>query len=103
MQPVVAEFVRKYKLEDFIVVADSEQMNGDNIADLEANGYKYIIGVKIKNESRNIQEWRLGQPKIDNRLIVHARRPIAGEGGVSTGKGIQARHSDTRKHKPAWL
>ncbi len=81
------------------VVADSELMNGDNIADLEANGYKYIIGV----ESRNIQEWMLGQPKIDNRLIVHARRPIAGEGGVSTGKGIQARHSDKRKHKPAWL
>ena len=59
------EFVRKYELEDFIVVADSGLMNNDNIADLEANGYKYIIGAKIKNESRKIQEWILEQPKTD--------------------------------------
>ncbi len=36
--PVVTEFVRKYELENFIVVADSGLMNNDNIADLEANG-----------------------------------------------------------------
>ena len=34
MLPAVTEFVRKYKLEDFIVVADSGLMNGDNIAEL---------------------------------------------------------------------
>ena len=34
MLPVVREFVRKYELEDFIVVADSGLMNNDNIADL---------------------------------------------------------------------
>jgi len=54
MLPVVTEFVRKYKLDNFIVVADSGLMNNDNIADLEANGYKYIIGARIKNESRII-------------------------------------------------
>ena len=59
MLPAVTEFVRKYELEDFIVVADSGLMNNDNIADLEANGYKYIIGAKIKNESRKVQEWIL--------------------------------------------
>ena len=35
MLPVVREFVRKYELEDFIVVADAGLMNNDNIADLE--------------------------------------------------------------------
>lgn len=40
MLPVITEFVRKYALEDFIVVADSGMMNNDNIADLEENGYK---------------------------------------------------------------
>lgn len=65
MLPVVTEFIRKYELQDFIVVADSGLMNNDNIADLEANGYKYIIGAKIKNESRKIQEWILEQPKTD--------------------------------------
>ena len=69
--PVVTEFVRKYELEDFIVVADSGLMNNDNIADLEANGYKYIIGAKIKNESRKIQEWILEQPKTDCQMVEY--------------------------------
>lgn len=56
MLPVVTGFVRKYDLEDFVVVADSGLMNGNNIADLEANGYKYIIGAKIRNENREVQE-----------------------------------------------
>ena len=59
MLPVVTEFVHKYNLENFIVVADSGLMNNDNIAELEANGYRYIIGAKIKNESRKIKEWIL--------------------------------------------
>ncbi len=37
MLSVVIEFVRKYKLEDFIIVADSGLMNNDNIADLDDN------------------------------------------------------------------
>lgn len=71
MLPVVTEFVRKYELEDFIVVADSGLMNNDNIADLEANGYKYIIGAKIRNESRKIQEWILKQPKTDCQMVEY--------------------------------
>ncbi len=70
MLPVVTEFVRKYRLEDFIVVADSGLMNNDNIADLESNGYKYIIGAKIKNESKEIKEWILAQTK-NNWFIRH--------------------------------
>ena len=71
MLPVVTEFVREYKLEDFIVVADSGLMNSDNIADLEANGYKYIIGAKIKNESKIIKEWILSQPKNDCQMVEY--------------------------------
>ena len=59
MLPVVKDFVRKYALEDFIVVADSSLMNDDNISDLEALGYKYIIGAKIRTESQEIKEWIL--------------------------------------------
>ncbi len=71
MLPVVTVFVRKYALEDFIVVADSGLMNGDNIADLEANGYKYIIGAKIKTESKKIKEWILSQPKDDCQMVEY--------------------------------
>lgn len=72
MLPVVTEFVRKYALDDFIVVADSRLMN-NNIADLEANGYKYIIGAKIKNESKKIKEWILEQPKHDCQMVEYEK------------------------------
>ena len=93
MLPAVTEFVRKYKLEDFIVVADSGLMNGDNIVELEANGYKYIIGAKIKNESRKIQEWILRQPKADKRMVEYDK------GG---GRRLLVGYSDDRARKDAY-
>lgn len=71
MLPVVTEFVRKYRLEDFIIVADSGLMNSDNVADLEANGFKYIIGARIKTESKKIKEWILDQPKVDRQMVEY--------------------------------
>lgn len=93
MLPVVTEFVRKYKLDDFIVVADSGLMNGDNIADLEANGYKYIIGAKIKNESRKIQEWIQEQPKIDCRMVEYDK---------GNGQRLLVGYTDDRARKDAY-
>lgn len=93
MLPVVTEFARKYKLEDFIVVADSGLMNGDNIADLEANGYKYIIGAKIKNESKKIQEWILGQPKSDSRMVEYDK---------GNGRRLLVGYTDDRARKDAY-
>lgn len=93
MLPVVTGFVRKYKLEDFIVVADSGLMNGDNIADLEANGYKYIIGAKIRNESKKIQEWILGQPKTDNRMIEYDK---------GNGRRLLVGYTEDRARKDAY-
>ena len=92
MLPVVTDFVRKYKLDDFIVVADSGLMNGENIADLEANGYKYIIGAKIRNESKNIQEWILRQPKADNRMVEYDK---------GNGRRLLVGYTDDRARKDA--
>lgn len=93
MLPVVTEFVRKYKLEDFIVVADSGLMNNDNIADLEANGYKYIIGAKIKNESRKIQEWILEQPKTDCQMVEYDK---------GNGQRLLVGYTEDRARKDAY-
>lgn len=56
MLPMIESFINKYELEDFIVVADSGLMNNDNIARLENERYKYIIGARIKNESNHIKQ-----------------------------------------------
>ena len=68
MLPVITEFVCKYNLEVFIVVTDSGLMNNDDMAELERNGDKYIIGAKIKNESKKIKQWILEPPSLKGYL-----------------------------------
>ena len=106
MLPVVTEFVRKYELEDFIVVADSGLMNNDNIADLEANGYKYIIGAKIKTESRKIKEWILAQPKNDCQMIEYdkgdGRRLLVGYTADRARKDAYNREKGIRRLEKAY-
>lgn len=106
MLPVVTEFVRKYSLEDFIVVADSGLMNGDNIADLEANGYKYIIGAKIKTESKRIKEWILNQPKNDCQMIEcdkgDGRRLLVGYTADRARKDAYNREKGVRRLEKAY-
>lgn len=73
MMPVIEEFVRKYELEDFVVVADSGLMNEQNIAELEQNGYKYIIGARIKTESKRVTEWILSHSWVDGQMEEYDR------------------------------
>lgn len=93
MLPIVKDFAKKYVLEDFIIVADAGLMNGDNIADLEANGYKYIIGAKIRTESRTIQEWILQQPKIDHQMVEYDK---------GNGQRLLVGYTDDRVRKDAY-
>lgn len=65
MLPIVKDFVSKFDLEDFIVVADSGLMNAENIKELEKNNYKYIIGARIKSENQVVREWILSQDKVE--------------------------------------
>ena len=63
MLPVVTDFVEKYQLEDFVVVADSGMMSEANLSDLEAKGYKYIVGARMRNMPEATKEWILSQEK----------------------------------------
>ena len=73
MLPVVKEFVTKFDLKDFVVVADSGLMTKDNIAELEQNGYKYIVGARIKNENKAVTEWILSQNKEDGAFYEYQK------------------------------
>jgi hypothetical protein len=66
MLPIVEDFVQRFKLDGFVVVADSGLMNKTNIQLLESGGYKYIIGARIKNESEEIKRWILSLEKQDS-------------------------------------
>lgn len=63
MLPVLEDFIRRFDLDDFVIVADSGLMNKSNIDLLNGQGYKYIVGARIKNEPKEIKKWILSQEK----------------------------------------
>lgn len=93
MLPVVEDFVQRFNLDDFIVVADSGLMNQSNIALLESGNYKYIIGARIKNESKEIKTWALSLAKQDgvfNETRKGSARLIV---GYSENRAKKDRHN----------
>ncbi len=93
MLPTINEFVGRYGLGDFVVVADSGLMNSANIAELEAHGYKYIIGAKIKSESREVRDWILAQPRRDCRMVEYDK---------GNGRRLLVGYTDDRARKDAY-
>lgn len=104
MLPIVEDFIQRFKLDDFVIVADSGLMNKSNISFLQSGGYKYIIGARIKNETSNIKKTILSFEKIDglfheikkgdDRLIIGYSSQRAKKDKYNRGKGIKG----FRKH-----
>ena len=87
MIPIVEDFVQRFNLEDFVIVADSGLMNKTNIALLESGNYKYIIGARIKNETEG-SFYELGKlPK--SRLIIGYSEKRAKKDKYNREKGIK--------------
>jgi transposase len=99
MLPIVDNFVKRFDLDDFVVVADSGLMNKTNIQLLESGGYKYIIGARIKNETEEIKQWVLSLEKEDgcfqerkrgdSRLVVGYSANRAKKDKYNREKGVK--------------
>jgi len=99
MIPVVEDFVKRFNLKDFVVVADSGLINKKNLALLESGNYKYIIGSRIKNETTQIKHWILSQQKQDgvfheikkgdSRLIIGYTDNRAKKDRYNRDKGVK--------------
>jgi len=99
MLPVVEDFVKKFDLNDFVIVADSGLMNNDNINLLEKNGYKYIIGARIKNESAEVKQWILSLEKKDGCFYELGKLPKSYEAGKLPRSRLIVGYSDKRAAK----
>ena len=56
MLPVIETFKSKYNLTQLIIIADSGLLSNANVNQLRARNYEFILGARIKNESRVVQE-----------------------------------------------
>lgn len=93
MIPVVEDFVQRFKLDDFVVVADSGLMSQRNIALLESGNYKYIIGARIKNESNEIKKWILSLNKQDGEFYEAQKGLARLVVGYSDNRAKKDRHN----------
>ncbi len=105
MIPIVEDFVQRFELDDFIVVADSGLMNKSNISLLESGGYKYIVGARIKNETEAIKKWILSLDKQDgefNEIKKDGGRLIVGYSTKRAKKDTYNREKGVKRLQKAY-
>lgn len=90
---IIDDFVQRFGLEDFVVIADSGLMSAKNVALLESAGYKYIIGARIKSESPELKAWMMSVEWADG-AVAECRR-----GGAQR---LIVSYSEARARKNAW-
>ena len=100
MIPMIDDFKQRFTLgDDFVVVADSGLMNRNNVMLLQKAGYRYILGARIKNETKDVKQWILSLDKKDNvcneikrqngeRLIVSYSEKRAKKDAYNRDRGI---------------
>lgn len=93
MVPVIDDFVRRFNLTDFIVVADSGLMNAKNVGLLESAGYRYILGARIRNESPKIKDRILAVDRTDGNIVEFRK---------NDRQRLIISYSDARAKKNAW-
>jgi transposase len=67
--PTLEKFEKRFLLSKPIVIADAGLLTQANIQKLQENGYQYIIGGRIKNESKKVQEKILSVSWFDGHTI----------------------------------
>ncbi len=98
MLPIINGFKKKYNLQKLVVVADSGLLSNENIEELIAGKYEFILGARIKSEKQaiknQIQKLNLtnGESKIikkgDLSLIITYSEQRAKKDKYNREKGI---------------
>lgn len=97
--PVLEAFRDKFNIGKPIIVADAALLSEKNIEALQENGYEYILGARLKNESEDIKQKVRGlQVEADKpgelknkfgRLIVSYSAKRAGNDRKNREKGLK--------------
>lgn len=98
--PFIENISKKFNLNKPIVVADSGLLSKDNLKSLEKNGYEYILGARLKNESDKLKTKIFETEFIDGtflsikrndktRLIVHYAKSRAKKDAYNRERGLK--------------
>lgn len=88
--PVLQQFENRFDLRKPVVIADAGLLTNDNIKTLQTNGYQYIIGARIKNESQKIKQTILSHNWNENLHLIIKKE---------SGQKLIVEYSDKRAHK----
>jgi transposase len=89
MLPVVETFKKKYQLAQLIIIADSGLLSQSNIQELQSKDYEFILGARIKNESKNIKQ------KILSLILKNGEGAVINKGDLK----LVITYSDDRAKK----
>jgi len=67
--PILKKFENRFGLKKPTIIADAGLLTKSNIEDLQEQGYKYIIGARIKNETEKVKETILSEKWFDRKTI----------------------------------
>lgn len=108
--PFLEHFQKKFDLSKPIIIADAGLLSNENISALQTQGYKYILGARIKNESERIKKQILSlslsdgkTTKIDrnegSRLIISYSGKRAKRDEANRKRGLQKLEKNLRAGK----
>jgi transposase len=68
--PFIEKIAKKFDLGKPVVIADSGLLSNENIEVLEAKGYEYILGARLKNEPNAIKAIITAQTYTNGQTVV---------------------------------
>lgn len=98
--PIIQNFKTKYHLENLVVVADAGLLSNANILLLQQHNYQFILGARIKNENKLLQQqilssgFKNGSSKVfikedGNKLIVSYSQSRATKDAINRERGMR--------------
>lgn len=79
--PFLERIQERFDINKPIVIADSGLLSNDNLKTLEEEGYQYIIGARLKNENKTVQQQIIGYKYqdgdfycIDKEVVIEKKK-----------------------------
>lgn len=91
--PFIEKISQKFNLDKPVVIADSGLLSKDNIEALECNGYEYILGARIKNETDTMKSKILSSSFADGIIMSYSKNKTT---------RLIVNYSDSRAAKDAY-